>query len=72
LDEVVYVGVGNETDAAAIYRTRSGEYYVHLIEKGIDEILTVNSDDVHQMEAAIDFKFDPKQSFIQFMNWLNL
>jgi hypothetical protein len=70
LDELVFVGVGNETDAAAIYRTKTGEYYVHHIENAVDEILKVG-EDVGKMEVAIDFMFNSKPSFIEFLNWVS-
>jgi hypothetical protein len=71
LDEVVFVGVGSETNAAVIYRNRNEEYYVHHIENGVDEILTV-SGNVGHMETAIDFWFNPRtSSFIQFLLWVH-
>ena len=71
LDEVVFVGVGSETNAAALYRNRAGDFYVHHIENGVDEILLVYGK-VGNMEAAIDFWFNPRtSSFIQFLLWVH-
>jgi hypothetical protein len=70
LDEVVFVGTGSETDAAAIYRNRAGQFYVHHIENGVDEILKVY-DDVDRMRTAIDVLFNQKPSFIDCLNWVD-
>jgi len=67
LDEVVFVGVGSEADTAAIYRTRDGELYLHLIERDVDEIVT-GFEDVSAIEALVDCWFN--QSFFTYLLWI--
>jgi hypothetical protein len=69
LDEILYVGDGDETEAAAVFRTRGGHEYIYLVEYNDDTIWPLEglftTDDAIPM---INFWFNMNPSFRWFVN----
>jgi hypothetical protein len=69
IDEILYVGVGDKTEAAAIYRTRDGHAYMHIVEYQQHMIWPLyNDDELNKMIPLLNFWFNYDAAFRWFLD----
>lgn len=67
VDEILVVA-GDERDAAALYKTRSGHVYVHMASKNGEQIQPLNDAQVDKMRQLMLFWFPDDTPFSWFVD----